>query len=132
MNNVKKETMKKFALIIASLICFAGCARNETDTGTASSGVADTNTALGTPATSQSGRDASMSLRTNQSSSIMTDTNLTPQPTQPQPLPPAQTDTSSSQPSPNGQSPNNNQSNSDASRSSGAAQPNNSGQLPPQ
>jgi hypothetical protein len=58
--------MKKLALIAATLICFAGCARN--DTGDMTEDTSSTSTGVGTPATSQS--ETSTSLDTNQPSSI--------------------------------------------------------------
>jgi hypothetical protein len=58
-NKEKKEHMKKLAIIAASLICFAGCARNDTEPTAASGeyGATDTNTAVGTPSSSEIGRD---------------------------------------------------------------------------
>src|SRR5690348_8609605 len=62
--------MKKLAFLTAGLICFAGCARNSTNEMTATE---DTNTtAVGTPASGQSGTAADTSRSTP---SLMTDTN---------------------------------------------------------
>ena len=73
--------MKKLALLAASLICFAGCARNDTgDLGATDTTSSDT-TATGAAGTSESGSDTATSGRysaTNENS-MMTDTNsITP------------------------------------------------------
>ena len=75
--------MKKLAFIAATLICFAGCARN--DTGDMTEDTSSTSTGVGTPATSQS--ETSMSRDTNRvapntprSSTLNQDTNNVSQP----------------------------------------------------
>ena len=91
--------MKKFALLAAALICFAGCAQNDTDEFGATDTTVTNDMAVGTPATTQSGIDSSMqdtnsvwdtnqgsgtlSADTNQlggSSTLSTDTNSIGQP----------------------------------------------------
>jgi hypothetical protein len=63
-NRTRSLNMKKLALIAATLICFAGCARN--DTGDMTEDTSGTSTAVGTPATTQS--ESSISTDTNSSS----------------------------------------------------------------
>src|SRR5687768_565192 len=73
--------MKKLALIAATLICFAGCARN--DTGEMTEDTSGSSTAVGTPATTQS--ESAISADTNASSSTLNlDTNNVGQPASPQ------------------------------------------------
>lgn len=117
--------MKKFALLAATLICFAGCAQNETDEMGAADTTGTDDTAVGTSASSQSGsissmdtntlsytndRSSTLSLDTNQSSSTLSqDTNNVGQPgsiqseTQPLPPTPPSTDNSIQQPQQGGQ-----------------------------
>ena len=102
--------MKKFALIAATLICFAGCARNDTGEMGATETPTDT-TATGASAPSQTGTDASMDTNaaaaaaTYESSTLSQDTNGAAQPSSPQtttppPEPPAQDPSQQNQPSP--------------------------------
>ena len=71
--------MKKFALLAASLICFAGCAQNDTGEYGATDTTGTEDTAVGTAASSQSGSISSMETNTlsytNDSSSMSVDTN---------------------------------------------------------
>jgi hypothetical protein len=55
--------MKQFALLAATLICFAGCGRTDTDDMTATPDT--TGTASGTPGTTQSGSDMNSSTINN-------------------------------------------------------------------
>ena len=78
----KELNMKKFAMIAAALICFAGCAQSGTDEyGATDTTVITNETAVGTPAATQSGIDSSMQdtnsvWDTNQGSSTLSaDTN---------------------------------------------------------
>jgi len=72
--------MKKFALIAATLICFAGCARNDTEDMTATEIPSpSTDTAVGTPAVSQTDTmtdtNSSSIFDTNQPGTLSIDTN---------------------------------------------------------
>ena len=79
--------MKKFALIAATLICFAGCARNDTgDMGATET----TDSGTGASASGQIGTDSASTpseMDTNSisgSSTLSSDTNSLEQPTAPQ------------------------------------------------
>ena len=50
--------MKKFALLAAALVCFAGCAQNDTDDMGATETTSSRDTAIGTPSGSESGSAA--------------------------------------------------------------------------
>ena len=65
----KRIHMKKFALIAATLVMFAGCARNDSGDLSSDAGdpaATDTTTATGSPATSQTGTGATPDMSSGQ------------------------------------------------------------------